>query len=264
MAPKRLPCDAQASREAQSPPCRRPARPRGCRRRAGRCAPRRWASASCSTRPSPHSTTVTESSSVASRSRSSTSARGSAGPQPVGVDVHQRHRPPAGSAVHPGDHEGRRGDRRRAPQPGADALGQRGLAGAERAASTTRSPARSSAGQPPPERRGCPSTVAARRRHGTTLREERRASAALTASACSSITTWPASGIIDHLGVAAARRTIASECVSGREQVLVADDDQHRHVGERRERRVPSCAVERAQVARRPSRSACAEFIRST
>ena len=50
-------------------------------------------------------------------------------PQPVRVDVHQRHRSP----VHPGEHEGRAGDGAGDAEPGADALRERGLAGAERA-----------------------------------------------------------------------------------------------------------------------------------
>ena len=49
--------------------------------------------------------------------------------QAVGVDVQQRD----GPAVAPGEHEGRAGDGALHAQPRREALGQRGLAGAERA-----------------------------------------------------------------------------------------------------------------------------------
>ena len=86
----------------------------------------RCSSASCSTSPCPHSTTVTESS-VGGVQVEVVDVGHAA--QPVGVDVHQRH--PA-VAVHAGDDERRRGDRLADAEAGADALRQRGLAGPER------------------------------------------------------------------------------------------------------------------------------------
>ena len=52
--------------------------------------------------------------------------------EPVGVGVHQR-RSPDLAGVHAGDDEGRRGDRAADAEPGAEPLGERRLAGAERA-----------------------------------------------------------------------------------------------------------------------------------
>ena len=65
--------------------------------------------------PSPHSTTVTASSSDVSRSRSSSSSMPA---QPVGVDVHQR-RPVRERRVLAGDHERGRGDVAADAEPGA-------------------------------------------------------------------------------------------------------------------------------------------------
>ena len=79
--------------------------------------------------PSPHSTTVTASSSEVSRSRSSSSSSRRAGRR-------RRARAPARRQrrVHPGDHERRRGDVAAHAETGAEALGERRLAGAEPAA----------------------------------------------------------------------------------------------------------------------------------
>ena len=110
------------------------------------------------------------SSSEVSRSRSSSSSDAA---EPVGVDVHQR-RAADERRVHPGDDERRRGDRAAHAEALADALGERGLAGAEAAGEHDRSPARSSAPSAPARAPGCRRHRAATTRRPLTRRPRAR------------------------------------------------------------------------------------------
>ena len=187
----------------------------------------RWLGARPSTMPSPHSTTVTESSRVADRGRRPRPGRRAGrrrrapGPGPPRSDGCTRAMTKVGEVIGAAD-----------VQAGADALGQRGLARAERPDSTTRSPGRSSR-QPRAQvahlRRGGDTTVSSTagasgrlahilllilwrpaRTAIIRLRAGRRAAAAPGSaggdglghlSGRSRISTWPAPGILISFAV---------------------------------------------------------------